>query len=123
MDILITSTGNIWRRIDDGVALMLIDALPSIFERVKAPAPAPPPASTTPVFYVGISEYTGNIGLFVKLPTGETRSAFKMLDKKQVEQGLGAGVIPQAVWDSYEAKVKAEQDLTRAVASQGTTYR
>ncbi len=85
--------------------------------------PAPQPVSTTPVFYVGISEYTGNIGLFVKLPTGETRSAFGLLDKKQAETGLGAGEVPEHIWNLYEAKVKAEQDLARTVASQGTTYR
>lgn len=121
MDIIVTSTQRVFRRVDDCTALLLMEAFPESFK--KYAAPAPPPPSTVPVFYVGVSEYTGNIGLFVKLPTGEMRSAFQVLDKKQVETALGVGIVPQSVWDVYEAKLKAEQELARSVASQGTTYR
>jgi hypothetical protein len=107
MDILITSTGRIFRRMDDCTALALIEALPSVFERVK---PAAPPAPvTTPRFYVAGSPHTGALGIFVQLPTGEVRSVFtEGITKKRAEDALGAGEMPDNVWEHFDSKRSVE---------------
>lgn len=69
--------------------------------------PAPQPASTTPIFYLARSEYTGKFGIFVKMPVGEIRSAFDLPDKSRAETLLDAGEIPSNVWDDYAARTAA----------------
>ena len=73
-------------------------------------APAPPAPSTVPVFFVGPSAATGNIGIHVKLPSGEQRSTYNVRSKKAAEAVLGAGELPQSVWDSYAAHTNAGKD-------------
>jgi hypothetical protein len=108
MDIRVTSSGRIFYRVDDCTAALLIEALPSVFERAKPPAPPAP--QTTPRFYVAPSQHTGNIGLWVQLPTGEVRSTYNAANKAAAESALGvkADAIPQPVWDAFDAKKKAQ---------------
>ena len=106
MDILITSTGRIWRRIDDGVGHMLIDALPSIFERVK-PQQTPAPAPSGPRFFTEESTYTGAPMLSVILPSGEKRSYSGKGDRTTAEKLLGVGPIPDGAWAAFEKKCES----------------
>jgi hypothetical protein len=111
MDIRITSTGNIWRRIDDGVGHMLIDALPSIFERVK-PQPQPSPAPSGPKFFNEESTYTGAPMISVVLPSGEKRSYSGKGERATAEMLLGVGPIPEKVWADFERKCKPSAGVT-----------
>jgi hypothetical protein len=118
-DLLVTSTGRIFYRVDDCMAALLIEAFGGAFERVKPPAPPAP--VTTPRFYVGPSPTTSNIGLHVQLPTGEIRSAYKSTTKKGAESALSAGEIPEHIWESFVQRSKAtncDERLSDFAASQ-----
>lgn len=110
-DIRVTSTGRVFYKVDDCTAALLLEALPGSFERYKIAAP---PVQTTPVFYVAPSEYTARIGIFLKLPSGEVRSAFDCTDKRATESTLGAGEIPEQVWQSYVARTGISVGLSEA---------
>src|SRR5579863_2797432 len=101
MDIKVTSTGNIWRRIDDGVGLMLIDALPSVFERAKAPAPAPPP--THPVFCLSAGAQ-GRAGISCTYPSGESRLLIHADGFALPTREAAADYLGNTVWDGTEGK-------------------
>jgi hypothetical protein len=110
-DIRVTSTGRVFYKVDECTAALLLEALPGSFERYK---PVAPPAQTVPVFYVAPSEYTARIGLFVKLPSAEVRSAFDCADKRAAEKTLGAGEIPEQVWQTYVARTGTMPGLSEA---------
>jgi hypothetical protein len=69
-DIRVTSTGKPFYKVDDTLAAILIEALPSVFERVKAPAPEPLP--TRPAFRLAAGDQ-GRWGIRCTYPSGETR--------------------------------------------------
>jgi hypothetical protein len=69
--------------------------------------PANVPVPTGPRFWVAPSTHSGVVGIHVELPGGETRVCFNCTTKHGVEASLGAGEMPQAVWDSYESQSKA----------------
>lgn len=79
-----------------------------LIEIVKAPAPAPAP--TTPRFWVAPSAHTGNLGIHVQKPSGETLSVYVAASKAAAEAALGASEMPQSVWDTYAAKTNADKD-------------
>jgi hypothetical protein len=103
-DILVTATGRIFRRVDECTALLLMEAFPESFKRADPRQQPAAPVQTVPIFYVAPSPTTGNIGLHAKLPTGEIRSAYAASTKASAESSLGAGEIPQHIWDAYAAK-------------------
>jgi hypothetical protein len=74
-----------------------------LIELVETPAP---PVQTAPHFYVAASATTAEIGLYVQLPSGEQRSIFNNAARPQAEAALGAGPIPDAVWNHFETKRK-----------------
>lgn len=110
MDILVTCTGRIFRRVDDCTALLLMEALPESFKRVDPRQQAAPPALTVPRFYVAPSAATGNIGIHVQLPSGEVRSCYKASSKAGAEAALQAGEISQNIWDVFATKTFAEKN-------------
>jgi hypothetical protein len=108
MDILVTCTGRIFRRVDDCTALLLMEALPESFKRVDPKQhTASAPVQTTPHFYVAPSSHTGVIGLYVQLPTGEIRSIFGEMTREKAAAALGAGEIPQHIFEAYIARRKS----------------
>jgi hypothetical protein len=110
-DIRVTSTGKVFYKVDDCTAALLLEALPASFERYK---PAAPPVQTVPIFYSAPSEYTARIGIFVKLPSGEVRSAFDVADKRAAEKMLSAGEIPEQEWQKYVARSGVSGGLSEA---------
>jgi hypothetical protein len=62
-DIRVTSTGKILYKIDDSTAALLIEALPSVFERANAPAPAAPAITRRWFVNKTIGEYQDSFGL------------------------------------------------------------
>ena len=103
-DIRCTSTGRVFYRVDDCVAALLQEAFPASFEKARTPAVAAPPAPTEPRFYVSASAYSGNVGIFVQLPSGEVRSTYAARSLKAAEKALDAGPLPENVWEQFVAK-------------------
>ena len=106
-DIRVTHSDRVFYRVDDCVAALLVEALPSIFERVKPPAPPAP--VTAPRFYSAPSPHTGAAGLYVQLPGGENRSVFGDIARKRAQDALSAGPIPDNVWEQFEGKRAREK--------------
>lgn len=94
MDIRLTKNNEVFYRIDSQIGALLIAALPSVFERVDAPAPTPIAANaasaknpnyTTPQWGAGLSEtgyptitlQTGRTELFYNGPPEEATQHFK----------------------------------------------
>ncbi len=111
MDLLVPSTGRIFRRVDDCIALMLMEAFPESFKRVDPRQPAGVPEQPkVPVFFIAPSAHTGNPGLHCRKPNGETTSVYSASSKAAAETALGAGEIPQNIWDAFVAKTSTGID-------------
>src|SRR5262249_7834860 len=70
MDVRCTSTGKVFYQIDSQIGGVLCEALPSIFERVERPAPAPL-GKRLPVFTVNINPLTDKARIMLTKITGE----------------------------------------------------
>lgn len=113
MDIYCTNTPDrIFRRIDDGTALLLLTAFPESFKRLdpRNPPVGVPEQPKVPYFYCAPSAHTGNVGLHVRKTTGETQSVYKVRTKEAAEAALGAGEMPQSIWDAFAAKTGCTKD-------------
>jgi hypothetical protein len=107
----VTSTGKIFWDVPPLFAGILCEALPTVFEIVRhVPAATSGAAPTGPRFWCGPSAHTGNLGIHVQKPSGETVSVYVAASKAAAEAALGAGEMPQSVWDTYAAKTNADKD-------------
>jgi hypothetical protein len=121
MDITVTSTGRTFRRVDDCTALLLLEAFPESFKRIDPRQQQAAPAPTVPRFYVAASPHSGAVGIHVQLPTGETRSIFTaFVTSKQAEAALGAGPLPDAVWEQFVRQRDLEQRRISSGSSANT---
>lgn len=100
-DLRVTSTGKVFYRVDDCTASVLIEALPSVFERAKAPAPTPLP--TQPVFRLAAGEQ-GRLGISCLYPTGESRLLLHDRGAALPTREAAGNFFGNRVWDGTEGK-------------------
>jgi hypothetical protein len=121
MDITVVSTGRTFRRLDDCTGLLLIEAFPESFKRIDPRREQAAPAPPVPRFYVASSPHSGAMGIHVQLPTAETRSVFTaVVTSKQAEAALGAGPLPDAVWEQFVRQRDLEQRRISSGSSANT---
>jgi hypothetical protein len=100
-DIRVTSTGKPFYKVDDTIAAVLIEALPSVFEKIKPPVPAPLP--TQPAFRLVAGEQ-GRLGISCLYPTGESRLLLHARGDALPTREAAATYFGNTVWDGTEGK-------------------
>lgn len=116
-DITCTSTGKTFWRIDDGVAALLLDALPSVFVRA-VPHTQPAPAPAEPRWSVGIDggghpviKYTvGAQATHYGGPPDKAASGFKTLVWNAEKQArvLEGPLPPEHIVEEYRRRYVGE---------------
>jgi hypothetical protein len=112
-DLLVTSTGEIFYKIDSQIAALLVSALPTVFERVNH-KPAAPPVSDEPRWFVGKNAFSDKIqimfqqGAVEEWYNGPAEHAHRAFGKRQVP----ADVIQQyaAALDKQNKSDNARMD-------------
>ena len=124
MDVRVTSTGKIWRQVDSGIAAMLIDALPSVFEKYEDINPAPKPGTLKPredKWSVGQSPYSGVVSILLIRKTGEHMPYAGPPENARATYKRCGVELPEDIermyerrWESEHRPVKGLSDADRA---------
>jgi hypothetical protein len=127
MDITVVSTGRTFRRIDDGVGFLLMEAFPESFKRVDPRQQQPAPAPVVPGFFISKSPYTGAWLLNCRRVSGEVVGVSGEVvgyndgaKRKQATNTLGAGEIPDALWEQFVAASELERQKVASGSSPNT---
>lgn len=117
-DLLVTSTGEIFYKIDSQIAALLVNALPTVFERVHDKPKTPPPVSQEARFYVGKNFRTDKVQLMFQQGAeeqwydGPAEHAHRAFGKRQV---------PPAVIEEYKLAL-AQEEKNNAARHKATGF-
>jgi hypothetical protein len=122
-DIRVTSTGDIFYKIDSQVANLLMAALPTVFERVEQQQPKPTAVPPTPVFKARINPRSGapEIVMFF----GSTEEYFQGGPERTegVFGGRARRSPPAEVVEQYRLLVEREKAQNKAAIEVQRTLR
>jgi hypothetical protein len=119
MDLRITSSGRVFYQVDPTLAAILIEALPSVFERVN-PRPQPAPQELVPQWGIGTHHLNGQV--FVKFTLGTIRNETYFGHPKSLTNSTFGWPVPEAVLKEYERRWQSTT-LTESEAKQAINYR
>jgi hypothetical protein len=112
-NVRVTSTGKIFYDVPPLMVGLLVEALPSVYEIVRAPEnyvealaqrhAAPAPTKTSPRIFLEQSTLSGNMGIHCIWPNGAQHSIFEVkATKADAEKAFGVA-IPDNLWQQFEA--------------------
>lgn len=106
-DIRVNSTGRIFWGLDNGIALLLMEAFPEAFSHAGKPQQQPVSVSTTPRFCVGVTNaMTGRLAVMRKV--GATVDYF-VGPAEQIKETPGWESCPDSVVEQWRRTAAADR--------------